>query len=170
MSTSADTPPDQNTGPPYDRDAIIKSITRYYELLSKMVAIRPKQIQYPPAGGWDSSTIPLSKLQRLGFNDRAIDLIQHLPYVTDNRPVYPGSECIVYFDWALGEPEENYQREDPASVELWPVPDQRIPEGVVPLSRPYMGDPGYTWWILETGTGELLLLERLRGRSGLLLS
>jgi hypothetical protein len=35
---------DQIPGSTYDRDAIIASMTRYYELLSKMVGIKPTDI------------------------------------------------------------------------------------------------------------------------------
>lgn len=69
------------TAPGYDRDAIIASITRYYELLSKMVVIKPKDIAYVPEGGRTDGDIPIEKLRRLGLNDRAIDFIRYVPVV-----------------------------------------------------------------------------------------
>lgn len=154
MSDEATTSPDQGRSTAYDRDAIVSSITRYYELLSKMVAVRPKDIAYPPEGGWDDDTIPLAKLRRLGLNDRAIDLVRHLPYVFGERPIYLGTEPIIYHQHLFEYPEEDYKLDEPHDVEMWPLPEQRIPEGVVPLSRMFHGDPSYTWWILETDTGE----------------
>jgi hypothetical protein len=154
MSAEENTLPDQNPDLSYDRDAIVASITRYYKLLSKMVAIRPKQIGYAPEGGRDNDTIPLEKLRRLGFNDRMIDFVRHVPFVhSADRPVFLGTEMIDYYRKLFSYPEENYDLEDPMMVEMWPMPDQRIPEGVLPLSRPLPGDPFGTWWILDTNTG-----------------
>ena len=46
MSVEESTQSNQIPDTGYDRDAIIASIRRYYQLLSKMVAIKPKHIAY----------------------------------------------------------------------------------------------------------------------------
>ncbi|KAF5519162.1 hypothetical protein CGCA056_v010023 [Colletotrichum aenigma] len=155
MSTEASISQGENTGPTYDRDAIVGSIKRYYELLSKMVSIRPEHIAYSPEGGWGDDIIPLENLRRLGFNDTTIDLVRHLPYVTSRRPIFPSTQTINYFRNILCGPEENYQLEDPNLVGLWPLPEGRIPQGIVPLSQPLGGDRLGMWWLLDTNTGEL---------------
>ncbi|CAI0652690.1 unnamed protein product [Colletotrichum noveboracense] len=139
----------------FDRAAIVGSIKRYYELLSKMISIRPKHIAYPPEGGWGDDIIPLEKLRRLGFNDTMIDLVRHLPYVTSRRPVFPSTQTINYFRNAFREPDEDYHLEDPNLVGLWPLPEERIPQHIVPLSQPLGGDRLGMWWLLDTNTGEV---------------
>ncbi|KAF4847922.1 hypothetical protein CGCSCA4_v005344 [Colletotrichum siamense] len=156
MSTEACISQGENAGPTYDRDAIVGSINRYYELLSKMVSIRPEHIAYSPEGGWGDDIIPLENLRRLGFNDTTIDLVRHLPYVTSRRPIFPSTQSINYFRNILCGPEENYQLEDPNLVGLWPLPEGRIPQGIVPLSQPLGGDRLGMWWLLDTNTGELI--------------
>ena len=85
------------TAPGYDRDAIIASITRYYELLSKMAAIKPKDIAYAPEGGRTDEDIPIEKLRRLGLNDRAVNFIRHVPVVCSvDRPVLQGTQTLVF--------------------------------------------------------------------------
>lgn len=153
MSTEASISQGENTGPTYDRDAIVGSIKRYYELLSKMVSIRPEHIAYSPEGGWGDDIIPLENLRRLGFNDTTIDLVRHLPYVTSRRPIFPSTQTINYFRNILCGPEENYQLEDPNLVGLWPLPEGRIPQGIVPLSQPLGGDRLGMWGLLDTNTG-----------------
>ncbi|KAF9873541.1 hypothetical protein CkaCkLH20_09000 [Colletotrichum karsti] len=153
MSTEPTTSP--GLSPIYDRDPIVASITRYYELLSKMVSIRPKHIEYPPEGDWGDDIIPLEKLRRLGFDERMIDLVRHIPYVASNRPVFPSTQTVNYFQNVFSEPVEEFQLEDPNRVRLWPVPDERIPEGIVPLSQWLNGDKLGIWWLLDTKTGEL---------------
>lgn len=155
MSTEDSISQRQSPGPTYDRDAIVGSIKRYYELLSKMVSIRPVHIACPPEGGWGDDIVPLEKLRRLGFNDTMIDLVRHLPYVTSRRPVFPSTQTINYFQNALSEPDEDYQLEDPNLVGLWPLPEERIPQGIVPLSKPLGGDRLGMWWLLDTNTGGL---------------
>ncbi|KAH0437121.1 hypothetical protein CcaCcLH18_03989 [Colletotrichum camelliae] len=155
MSTEAPISQERSPGSTYDRDAIVGSIKRYYELLSKMVSIRPDHIVCPPEGGWGDDTIPLEKLRRLGFNNTMIDLVRHLPYVTSYRPVFPSTQTINYFQNVFREPDEDFQLEDPNLVGLWPLPEERIPQGIVPLSKPLGGDSLGMWWLLDTNTGEI---------------
>jgi hypothetical protein len=138
----------------YDRDAIVASITRYYELLSKMVSIKPTDIAYPRNGRRPDSKIPLEKLRRLGFNDRMIDFVRHVPFVLNGvRPVFPYTQTLVYyhsvFDYYS---EEDYQSEEPGRVFMWPV-EGRMSEGVLPLSRPIETAHLGTWWMLDTNNG-----------------
>jgi hypothetical protein len=144
------------TAPGYDRDAIVTSITCYYELLSKMVAIKPKDIAYAPEGGRTDDDIPIEKLRRLGLKDREIDFIRHVPVVCSvDRPVLEGTQPLVFSHYVFNQyKDDRYLLDDPSWAEMWPIPEERIPEGLVPLSHPLQGDPYGTWWLLDTNNGE----------------
>ncbi|KAK1671462.1 hypothetical protein BDP55DRAFT_732306 [Colletotrichum godetiae] len=155
MSTEASTSRGRDVGPAYDRDAIVGSIKRCYELIAKMVSTGPDHITYPPQGGWGDNIIPLEKLRRLGFNDVTINLVRHLPYVTSHRPMFPSTQTINYFKNGLSGSDEKYQLEDPNSVGLWPLLEGRIPQDILPLSKPLRGDRLGIWWLLDTNTDDL---------------
>jgi len=158
MSTDGAPTPDITAGPAYDRDAVVASMTRYYTLLSKMVSINPADIELAPKKGRHDDEIPLEALRLLGFSDSMIDFVRHAPFVGSNdRPVYYSTSTLNYYRHLFNYPEEEYQLDDPHMVEMWPLPDQRIPEGIVPLSRPLQGDDRGTWWLLDTNNGELVV-------------
>ncbi|KAH7562353.1 hypothetical protein BM1_01873 [Bipolaris maydis] len=148
-------PPPPNSA--YNRAALITSLTAYYTLLSKTVSIHPSHIHPAPPTGHDPSSLPLSHLQRLGFNDQMLDLVLHLPVITSaTRPVYPGTQPIAYTNDLFDDySDEDFDVNDAHSVGLWPLPEQRIPEGVVPISWPLQGDPGGVWWMIDTNNGEI---------------
>jgi hypothetical protein len=155
MSADGAPSPDLARGPTYDRDEIIASMTRYYTLLSRMVSINPTDIELAPKEGRHDDDIPLEAVRLLGFNDRMIDFIRHAPFVGSNdKPVYYSTSTLNYYRHLFNYPEEEYQLDDPHMVEMWPLPEQRIPEGIVPLSRPLQGDDRGTWWLLDTNNGE----------------
>jgi hypothetical protein len=146
---------DPDAGSGYDRDAIVASITRYYQLLSRMVAIKPKDIAYAREGGRSDDEIPISKLRRLGFNDRTIDFVRHVPFShSSDRPVFPFTTTLNYYPNLFCYPEESYKLEDPAMTEMWPLPEGRIPNGVVPLSHAIETAGLETWWMLDTNNGK----------------
>jgi hypothetical protein len=154
---SANTAPslDQVPSPTYDRAAIIASMTRYYTLLSKMVGIKPSDIDIAPPSGRPDDAIPLEALRLLGFNDRMVDFIRHAPFVGSNhRPVYYSTCTLNYYRWLFSYPAEEYAGDDAQMVEMWPLPEQRMRKGIVPLSRPLQGDSRGYWWMLDTNTGE----------------
>lgn len=157
MSTKSAPSPDIAAGPIYDRDAIVTSMTRYYTLLSKMVSIKPADIELAPKEGRHDDEIPLEALRLLGFSDRMIDFVRHAPFVGSNdRPVYYSTSTLNYYRYLFNYPEEEYQLDDPHMVEMWPLPEQRIPEGIILLSRPLQGDDRGMWWLLDTNNGVLV--------------
>ncbi|EUC34227.1 hypothetical protein COCCADRAFT_93978 [Bipolaris zeicola 26-R-13] len=146
-------PPPPNTG--YNRAALITSLTNYYTLLSKTVSIHPSHIHLAPPTGHPPSSLPLPQLQRLGFTPTMLDLISHLPLITSaTRPVYPGTTPIAYTTTLFSDyTDENFDVNDAHAVGLWPLPEEKIPQGVVPISWPLQGDPGGVWWMVDTNTG-----------------
>ncbi|KAI4648728.1 uncharacterized protein J4E79_009799 [Alternaria viburni] len=156
MSAETATSQSASAASSYDRDAIIASITRYYELLSKTVSIKPAEIGYARKGGRFDKSIPLSKLRRLGFNDRMIDFIRHVPFCHSNdRPVFPDTTTLNYYPHLFYYPEEDYKLEDADMTGMWPIEDSRIPEGIIPLSVPLEGSSLGTWWMLDTNNVSL---------------
>jgi hypothetical protein len=157
MSAERSAPPSQTPDSGYyDRDAVVASITRYYELLSRMVAIKPNHIGYAPPGGRQDDVIPLKQLRLLGFTETMIDLVRHVPFVHSvDRPVYQGTQTIYYNKYSFAQyPDERYLPDDPHWAEMWPLPEEKIPHGIVPLSRPLQGAPDGVWWLLDTNNGE----------------
>ncbi|KAI4946694.1 hypothetical protein J4E91_006865 [Alternaria rosae] len=152
--TSASSDADANSG--YDRDAIVASMTRYYTVLSKMVSIDLDDIALPHNGRRPDSKIPLAKLRRLGFNDRMIDFVRHVPFVLNGLvPVFPDTDVLIYYHSHFDRyPEEDYQRDDPIMVNMWPR-DEKMTEGVLPLSRQLHSAQYGTWWMLDTNNDEV---------------
>ncbi|KAL0939157.1 uncharacterized protein CTRU02_205767 [Colletotrichum truncatum] len=65
----------------YRRDAIAKSLTKYYETLARACYFSPTDIQSPPPEGWSDSELDIDALRSLGRSDKAIDFLRHLPYI-----------------------------------------------------------------------------------------
>lgn len=148
-------PPQQGPGPTYNRAAIISSMLRYYTLLSKAVSIPASAIEQAPKAGRSDASIPLQQLLLLGFNDKMLDFIRHAPFLGSNdRPVYYSTCTLNYYPHLFRFPVEDYAGGDAQAVDMWPVPEQRVAEGFVPLARPLQGDGRGYWWLLDTGSGE----------------
>jgi hypothetical protein len=155
--SSEPVPTDQSPTPAYDRDAIIASMTRYYTLLSKAVGIKPTAIDRAPKKGCKEEHIPLEQMRLLGFNDRMIDFVRHATFVSgSDRPVYYGTQTLNYYRYLFSHEDEEYGG-DAWEVGMWPIMEQRIAEGIVPLSRPFHDDPCGTWWLLDTSNGESVM-------------
>ncbi|OHF03855.1 hypothetical protein CORC01_00717 [Colletotrichum orchidophilum] len=153
---STQTPISVPFGPLYDRDAIIESIKQYFELLSRMVSFRPECIKSPPKNGWSDDELPLEKFRILGFNERVVDLLRHLPYVESEKPIYPSTQSISYLkdSHLFSEPEREFRTKQPLVLELWPLEGEKIHEGIVALSG--QADGGLAmWWLLDTRTCEV---------------
>jgi hypothetical protein len=159
--TAEPAPMDQIPGSTYDRDDIIASMTRYYELLSKMVGIKPTDIDRAPKNGCKDEHIPLEQMRLLGFNDRMIDFVRHATFVSgSDRPVYYGTRTLNYYRHLFSHSDEEYL-DEPYVIDMWPIPEQRIPEGIIPLSRPFHDDSDGTWWLLDTSNGGSFIDIRL---------
>ncbi|KAK1974249.1 hypothetical protein LZ30DRAFT_827566 [Colletotrichum cereale] len=155
----------------YDRDVIVAGLTKYYDTLAQMAFFPASLIQHPPGDRWgDSSFLPADKTHLLGFSDRTIDLLRHLPYLDvdethdDNRwPVIGRSEPQRYLE---DNPELNEDlTADKATPErlcahgLFPFPE-KIPEGLVPIAGGGgEGSDSGEWWIIDTNTGTVIVYD-----------
>ncbi|KAF9872880.1 hypothetical protein CkaCkLH20_09743 [Colletotrichum karsti] len=169
-------PPRERRGPAtytsgYDRDVIVAGLTRYYETLAQMAFFPASLIQYPPGGRWgDDAFLPADKTRLLGFNDRVIDLLRHLPYLDvdetheDNRwPVIGRSEPQRYLEDNPGLNED--LTADKATPErlcahgLFPFPE-KMPDGLVPIAGGSADGSGIgEWWIIDTNAGTIIVYD-----------
>ncbi|WQF87963.1 hypothetical protein CDEST_12977 [Colletotrichum destructivum] len=143
---STHTPISVPSDPLYGHDAVIESIKQCFELLSRMVSFRFECIKSPPESGWSDDELPLEKFRILGFNERVVEILRHLPYVESNKPVYPSTQSISYLkdSYPFLEPEGEFGTKQPLVLErredsrgnreVTPhdaythVPDEDIPE------------------------------------------
>ncbi|KAJ3962717.1 hypothetical protein N0V92_000509 [Colletotrichum tropicale] len=155
----------------YNRDVIVAGLTKYYKTLAQMAFFPASLIQYPPGGRWgDDTFLPADKTRLLGFNDRVIDLLRHLPYLDvdetheDNRwPVIGRSEPQRYLE---DNPElnENFTA-DKATPErlcahgLFPFAE-KMPDGLVPIAGGGgEGSDSGEWWIIDTNAGTVIVYD-----------
>ncbi|KAI8252595.1 hypothetical protein K4K53_011058 [Colletotrichum sp. SAR 10_77] len=155
----------------YDRDVIVAGLTKYYETLAQMAFFPASLIQYPPGGHWDNDTfLPADKTRLLGFNNRVIDLLRHLPYLDvdetheDNRwPVIGRSQPQRYLE---DNPELNENlTADKATPErlcahgLFPFAE-KMPDGLVPIAGGGgEGSDSGEWWIIDTNAGNVIVYD-----------
>ncbi|OBU01350.1 hypothetical protein VE01_00255 [Pseudogymnoascus verrucosus] len=81
--------------PAYDRDVLVRCLTRHYETLVRMGYMEDSNIQRPPPGGWGDQ-IDAKSLRIMGRNETVIDLLRHLPYLQKDYPIMPDTEPIQY--------------------------------------------------------------------------
>ncbi|KAL3295476.1 alpha beta hydrolase fold protein [Colletotrichum asianum] len=138
----------------YDRDAIVTGLNKYYERLAQMAFFPSSLIQYPPGERWgDDTFLPADKTRLLGFNERVIDLLRHLPYLDvdetheDNR-------------W----PHENLTA-DKATPERLCVHGRfpfakKMPDGLIPIAGGGgEGSDSGEWWIIDTNAGTVIVYD-----------
>lgn len=65
------------------QEAIVQAVTSFYKTLTQFPYLSPSAIATPPPSGWNSSEAR-SLLQREGKSDAVVDLLNHLPYLTND--------------------------------------------------------------------------------------
>lgn len=150
----------------YDRDVIVTGLTRYYETLAQMAYFPASLIQYPTGGRWgDDAFLPADKIKLLGFNERVVDLLRHLPYLDidesheDNCWSVNGrSESQRYLeDNPMLNEELSAGKATPGSLYangLFPLPE-KMPNGLVPIAGREDGE----WWIIDTNAGTVIVYD-----------
>jgi hypothetical protein len=83
---------------PYDRDATVQGVERYYGLLVKLAYIEEGEIIRPPSTGWTDEQLLMNMLVSSGRSDAVIDLVRYLPYLRskDQIEVYPPCRPVSY--------------------------------------------------------------------------
>ncbi|KAK7994001.1 sulfate transporter 4.1 [Apiospora arundinis] len=159
----------------YDRDVIVAGLTRYYETLAKMAFFPASLIQYPPGEGrcWgdDDGFLPEDKIRLLGFNDRVVDLLRHLPYLDVDEAAHGDERWPAVV--GRGEP-QRYLADNPTLNEdltasdatpenlcatgLFPFPE-KMPDGLVPIAGGCADGAPTGWWIVDTNAGTVIVYD-----------
>ena len=116
----------------------VKAVTAFYQLLITIGHWPLDSISLPPATGWDSTAINVSRAQELGYSDRAIELIRHLPY--PNEEVYYREECDVLGECTVLNLKSHrdlerardfgYEKDVPLEGSLFLIMSHRVPSGI----------------------------------------
>ena len=142
----------------YDRDVVVNSLKRHYNVLVLMAYLDPAVIEYPPPSGWSDDQLAVEILRALGRSEKVIDLLRHLPYLresySDERwQVYPETRATSYLrdvGWFKGQTAESCQGKNMLHLCLMPF-DGDCPPGFIPLT--YGREA--TCWIIDTDEGAL---------------
>jgi hypothetical protein len=131
---------------PYDRDEVIASVTEYYNFLVTHLHFEPSDLKTPPPTGWPKIT--QARFDFLAKSDKAIDLLQHLPYLPPHglfqKEIYYHTVCVDYNRGSVDDRLENPKLRITADFEPDDGWDDRCPfdsfkerhEDVVVLGRP----------------------------------
>lgn len=134
--------------PAYSRDETVSAVLNFYNYLASIGAIPESAIKPAPDSGWED--ISAETLAPLGKDDTVIDLLRHLPYISDN---VDGNRQIAYqtnpivFNWHGIK--WNVEKNKIAGL-LTPVGPGEIPSHVVCLTE---GGRYGSWLLLDTQEG-----------------
>ncbi|KAH0278070.1 hypothetical protein KCU91_g2749, partial [Aureobasidium melanogenum] len=73
----------------YSREATIAAFRDYYQFLTEMF-LPENRVEEPPAEGW--SSITKEKLRLLDKDDEVVELMRHLPYISNDGLLAPHAE------------------------------------------------------------------------------
>ncbi|KAF2963741.1 hypothetical protein GQX73_g9832 [Xylaria multiplex] len=143
---------------PYDRDAIARRLTEYYELLVGMAYLDPSVIQRPPPQGWSDDQLAVDVLRKMNRSDEAIDLLRHIPYIRQDPKdekweIYPETRPISYLrdGWLLrGKTAESCAGKRLHHLNMMPF-DAEYPAGMISLT---FGRDA-TFWVVDTDAGQM---------------
>ncbi|GKT55253.1 alpha/beta hydrolase fold protein [Colletotrichum tofieldiae] len=149
---------------PYNLRAVVGAISIYYKLLSCTAYFPPSLAEYAPEDGWDEHAFPSAELKALGYSDKAIDLLRHLPYLGPDEhwwEVFPGSFPIRYLrdaDPFRGISLERLKRKSLRKLGLSPYKEV-LPPDVVAIAIPNRVSWRGTWWLVDTDRGSRIDAE-----------
>lgn len=89
---------------PYDRDEVIASVTEFYNFLTTHLHFDSSDLKIPPPTGWPKIT--QARLAFLGKSDKAIVLLQHLPYLppgSEDKHICEHTVCVNYNGESVGD-------------------------------------------------------------------
>ncbi|KAM3422338.1 hypothetical protein BST61_g2697 [Cercospora zeina] len=81
----------------YSHDATVAAFKSYFEFLTKMY-MDPDAVKTPPVSGWEHIT--RESMQAIGKSKEVINLLRHLPYVSQflGRPETHSAGVCVFAD------------------------------------------------------------------------
>ena len=138
--------------PEYNRDVVVRCLTRLYETLVQMGYMEDSNIQRAPPGGWDDTKIDAKSFRIMGRNETVIDLLRHLPYLEDVYEVMPDTKPIKYLDQRWDDSLTDKMAESKSLVNLLLMPFETPPEpGMICLTDGRDGD----WLLIDTQNGRM---------------
>lgn len=137
--------------PAYNRDVLVRCLTRHYETLVRMGYMEDSNIQHAPPGGWDDSQIDAKSLRIMGRNETVIDLLRHLPYLKQDYQVMPENQPIQYLGRMWDDTVTDKMAESRSLLQFdCMMPFDAEPEsGMICLTNGREG----TWWLIDTKEG-----------------
>ncbi|TDZ54522.1 hypothetical protein CTRI78_v006267 [Colletotrichum trifolii] len=139
-------------------EMVAGAIKSHYLALSRAAYFLPSMVETAPDSGWSDHVFPAEELEMLGYSDKAVSLLRHLPYLAFDEhfwEVLPGSRPIRYLrDAEVSErvPGDKLRREYLQRLGLSPY-DEAMPADVVALSSPNQDSWRGTWWMIDAGRG-----------------
>ncbi|TDZ32467.1 hypothetical protein C8035_v012216 [Colletotrichum spinosum] len=134
------------------------AIKSHYLALSRGAYFPSSMVEMAPDGGWSDHVFPAEELEMLGYSDKAVSLLRHLPYLAFDEhfwEVLPGSRPIRYRrDAEVSErvPRDKLRRDSLRRLGLSPY-DEAMPADVVALSSPAQDSWRGAWWMIDAGRG-----------------
>lgn len=137
--------------PAYDRDVLVRCLTRQFETLARMGYIEDSNIQHAPPGGWEDSQIDAKSLRIMGRNETVIDLLRHLPYLEHECEVLPETTLIKYLGRKWDETVADKMAKSKSLLDFYPLmPFDAEPEpGMICVTYGREG----VWWLIDTAEG-----------------
>jgi len=137
--------------PAYNRDVVVRCLTRHYETLARMGYMEDSNIQHAPPVGWDDSEIDAKFLRTMGRNATVIDLLRHLPYLKHGHEVLPETTPIKYLGRMWDDTVTDQMAKSRSLLGFYPLmPFDAEPEpGMICLAYGHEG----IWWLIDTGEG-----------------
>ncbi|TEA10845.1 hypothetical protein C8034_v008445 [Colletotrichum sidae] len=139
-------------------EMVAGAIKSHYLALSRAAYFPPSMVETAPDSGWSDHVFPAEELEMLGYSDKAVSLLRHLPYLAFDEhfwEVLPGSRPIRYLrDAEVSEPvpRDKLRRDSLQRLGLSPY-DEAMPADVVALSSPAQDSWRGTWWMIDAGRG-----------------
>lgn len=110
------------TTPRYERDHIVRIISDFYSFLARFY-IEESALKYPSPGGWPN--INLDNMAQSRKSSWVIDLLQHLPYIDENKAreeinnIHSKCDVIDYSAWTAHRFVGNWCNHSEIGVRSW---------------------------------------------------
>ncbi|KAF8854625.1 hypothetical protein BDZ45DRAFT_676825 [Acephala macrosclerotiorum] len=149
---------------------IIEPIASFYNFLATFPYLPTCDIRVPPATGWPLSDV--EKMRKLGKSDFAVEVLSHLPYITEDWDIawetrslsYIGPEINAICEALVAEEERNAGGPSQQLMEQYGFHPfyQHLPAHVITLTT--ATNYGY-WLLLDTEAGTIIEYSHLGGES-----
>ena len=132
----------------FDRDILVRCLTRYYDTLVRMGYMEESNIQHAPASGWNDSQVDAKSYRIMGRNETAIDLLRHLPYLKEGHDILPNTKPIEYLGKMWDDTVSEKMANSKSLLQFYPLSpfDAELEPGMICLTYGRNG----TSWLIDT--------------------